>query len=154
LVGTLPAGPERDAPEAGGQMALGGTLAGARGYAHAGNQAADERAPAPCEAARGSVALASGLFALSQVSLNPGEPDPSIMLAERLLAMSDETRDRSLVLHGHNNAALAKHYQGHFAASLAHCERALALYDPARDREAAFHYRLPNHPFVGMLGIA
>jgi predicted ATPase len=76
------------------------------------------------------------------------------MLAERLLAMSDETRDRSLVGRGHNNAAFAKLYQGRFAASLAHCERAIALYNPARDREAAFHYGLPNHPFVGALGIA
>jgi adenylate cyclase len=67
--------------------------------------------------------------------------------------MSDETRDRSLVLFGHNVAALAKHYQGRFAASLVHCERSIALYDPAPDRKAAFHYGFFNDPCVGALGI-
>src|SRR5262249_24078245 len=128
----------------------------ARGFAHAETEAAYERAQALCEAAGDSATLASSvLVVLSALYLNRGEPDRSVMLAERVLAMSDEARDRFLVLHGHNIAALAKHYQGHFAASLAHCERAIALYDPARDREAGFqfHYGLPN-PFVGLLGIA
>src|SRR5262249_8592956 len=126
LVETLPAGPERDAREAGVQMALGTTLGAARGYAHAETEAAYERARALREAAGDSATLASVLLALSNLYLNRGEPDRSVMLAERVLAMSDETRDQILVLVAHGNAALAKHYQGCFAASLAHCERAIA----------------------------
>ena len=83
-----------------------------------------------------------------------GELDRSLMFGERLLAMSDETRDRSLVLFVHNNAAFAKYYQGRFAASLAHCERVLALYDPARDRGGAFHHGFPDDPCVAMLRCA
>jgi adenylate cyclase len=92
--------------------------------------------------------MLSGLYA------NRGEPDRSLMLGERLLALSDETRDRFLVLIGHNNAATAKHYQGCFAASLAHAERVIALYDPARDRRAPFHHGFANDPCVTMLGFA
>src|SRR5262249_56436084 len=85
---------------------------------------------------------------------NRGELDRSLMFGERLLAMSDETRDRSLVLFVHDNAAFAKYYQGRFAASLAHCERVLALYDSARDRGGAFHHGFPHDPCVAMLGCA
>ena len=149
LVGTLPAGPERDAREAGVQMALGTTLMAARGYAHAETEAAYERARVLCEAAGDSATLASVLLALAGIYANRGELDRSVILTERLLAMSDETRDRSLVLAGHDNAALAKHYQGCFAASLAHCERVIALYDPARDRGRAFHYGVTQRPLCG-----
>jgi predicted ATPase len=139
LVETLPAGPERIAREAGLQMALGTTLMVARGYAHAEAEAAYERARALSEAAGDSATLAWALSALSGIYLNRGELDRSVVLAERVLAMSEETRSRFLVVvAGHHNAATAKHYQGCFAASLAHCERMIALYDPARDRRSAF----------------
>src|SRR5262249_55344297 len=62
--------------------------------------------------------------------------------------------DRSLVLFGHRIAAQAKLYQGCFAASLAHCERAIALYDPARDPGGAFHHGFAQDPCVAMLGLA
>jgi predicted ATPase len=135
-------------------MALGGTLMAARGYAHAETEAAYERARALCEAAGDSATLAWVLLMLANIYTNRGEPDRSVMHTERLLAVSDETRDRSLVLHGHNIAALAKHYQGCFAASLAHAERVITLYDPARDRWRAFHHGNPNDPCVGALGFA
>ncbi|HKA31297.1 MAG TPA: AAA family ATPase, partial [Candidatus Binatia bacterium] len=155
LIETLPTGPERDVREAGVQMALGTTLGAARGYAHAETEAAYERARALCEAAGDSATLASSvLVVLSNLYLNRGEPDRSVMLTERLLAMSDETRDRSFVLFGHTNAAFAKHYQGCFAASLAHTERVIALYDPARDRGGAFHHGFAHNPVVFPLGIA
>src|SRR5207249_331028 len=101
-------------------------------------EAAHERARALCETLGDAATLASALLALSNVYFNRGEPDRSVMLAERLVAVSEETRDRFLIFQGHNNAAGAKHYQGRFAASLAHCERVVALYDPACDRATAF----------------
>jgi len=151
LVETLPAGPERDEREAEVQLALGTALMAARGYAHAEAEAAYERARALCEAAGDSATLASVLAALATIYLNRGELDRGNMLAERVLAMGDETRDRSLVL---LVAVIAKHYQGCFAASLADCERAIALYDPARDRRAPFHHGFVDDPSVGVLGIA
>jgi class 3 adenylate cyclase/predicted ATPase len=154
LLETLPAGPERNAHEAGAQRALGMSLQAARGYAHAETEAAYERARALYEAAGDSAALASVLSALSGICVNRGELDRSVMLAEQVLAMSDETRDSFLIVRGHIGAALAKHYQGSFAVSLAHCERVIALYDPARDRGSAFHHGFPTDPRVTGLGIA
>jgi predicted ATPase len=151
LVETLPAGPERDAREADVQMALGTTLGAARGYAHAETEAAYQRTRALCEAAGDSARLAWALLVLSMVYLNRGELDRSNMLTERVLAMSEETRDPSLMFRAHNNAALPKHYQGRFAASLAHCERVLALYDPAREREP---HGYGNPPDLEALGVA
>jgi class 3 adenylate cyclase/predicted ATPase len=132
LVGTLPTYPERDAREAGVQMVLGRSLVAARGYAHAETEAAHERARVLCEAAGNAAMLPLVLLSLSNLYVNRGDPEQSITLAERVLAVSEETRDRSLVIQGHVNAALAKLYQGRFAPSLAHCERVIALDDPAR----------------------
>ena len=117
---------------------------------HAETEAAYERARALCEAAGDSATLASVLWELSRIYTSRGELDRSVLFAERLLAMSDETCDRSLV-RGHDLAAVAKHYQGCFAESLAHCERAIALYDPARDRG---QYGFFDDPLVYALGIA
>jgi class 3 adenylate cyclase/tetratricopeptide (TPR) repeat protein len=154
LIETLPAGRERDAREAGVQRALGMTLTASRGYAHAETEAAYERARALCEAAGDSATLASVLAVLSGIYANRGQPDRGVMLAERVLAMSDDTHDRSLVLIGHNNATVAKHYQGRFAASLAHCERVLALYDPGRNRGEPFDQGFSTDPFVSALSFA
>src|SRR5262249_23532368 len=70
LVETLPAGRERDAREAGLQMALGTTLMVARGFAHAESEAAYERAQALCEATGDSETLASVLTALAGLYAN------------------------------------------------------------------------------------
>jgi class 3 adenylate cyclase/predicted ATPase len=153
LVETLPAGRERDASEAGVQMALGVTLMAARGYAHWETEAAYDRARALCEAVGDSATLASALTELAVIYNNRGELDRGNMLAERVLGMGEETRDRSLVIIGHDLAAAAKHSQGCFAASLAHCERAIALYDPARDRQGVFRL-FANDPSVSPLGVA
>src|SRR5262249_26285304 len=122
--------------------------------AHAETEAAYERARALCEAAGDSATLASVLSALSNVYLNRGAPDRSIMLTERVIAMSDDTGDRSLVVHGHSNAALAKLFRGCFAGFLAHCEWVIALYAPARARAAVFLYGVPTDPFVTAYVIA
>jgi predicted ATPase len=154
LLETLPAGPERDAHEAGVQMALAVSLEAARGYAHTDAEAAYERARALCEAGGNSTTLASVLLGLAGIYAHRGEPDRGNMLAERVLAMSEETGDPSLLFRGHSSAALPKHYQGHFAASLEHCERAIDLYDPARDRWGVFQHGFVNDPSGGALGIA
>jgi predicted ATPase len=146
LVETLSAGAERDAREAGVQMALGTTLMVARGFAHAETGAAYERAGVLCEAAGNSATLASALWGLAGFYTVRGDLDRCLMLAERLLAMSDETRDQFFVLAAHGVAATAKYYQGCFAASLAHAEQAIALYDPAASGGARSITSFPPTP--------
>jgi predicted ATPase len=150
LVETLPVGPERDAREERVQMALGGSLVAVRGYAHADTAKAYERARALCEAAGDEEALAAALVGLSLFYYVNGEPDRGIALAERVRAMGEETGNQSLVFRGHANLAPPKHYQGRFAVSLEHGERALALYDRVRNRAASFWYG--EDQGVGVLG--
>jgi class 3 adenylate cyclase/tetratricopeptide (TPR) repeat protein len=90
LIETLPSDPERDAREVGVQLALGESSVAVRGYAHAETEAAHERARVLSEAGGNAVTFTSALLALSNVYVNRGEPDRSVMLAERVLAMSEE----------------------------------------------------------------
>jgi adenylate cyclase len=49
-----------------------------------------------------------------------------------VLAAAEALGDEELALLGHGNVAIPEYLQGKFASSLAHCERAIALYDPAQ----------------------
>jgi predicted ATPase len=61
---------------------------------------------------------------------NRGEVERGRALAAEVLAAAEERGDREQALFGHTNIGVPEHYQGKFASSLAHCERASALYDP------------------------
>jgi len=140
LVGTLPADPARDAREVAVQMALGSSLVAVRGFAHAETGAAYERVQSLGEAAGNAAMLVHARLALSNLYVNRGEPDRGLMFAEQVLAVSEETRERTLILPAHLQAALAMLYQGRFTASLAHSERIIALYDAGLDRAKAIAY--------------
>jgi hypothetical protein len=139
-----------------GAVALGASLVATRGYAHADTEAAWERARALSDAAGNAATLASALLPLSNLYVNRGEPDRSIMLAERVLAVSEDIQDRLLILPAHINAALAIHYQGRFTTSLVHCERVIALSDPPSDPAGASQRRRGQYgtPRVSALGFA
>src|SRR6185295_3389117 len=61
-----------------------------------------------------------------------GEVERGRALAAEVLAAAEARGDREQVLIGHITVGAPEHYQGKFASSLAHCERAIALYDPAQ----------------------
>jgi len=140
LLGKLPADPARHAREAEVQLALGASLVAVRGFAHEETGAAYERAQLLWEAAGNTAMLVQARLALSNVYVNRGEPDRSLMLAEQVLAVSEETRDRALVFSAHMNAGLSKLYQGRLRAALAHMEHIIARYDPSFDRMQAIWY--------------
>jgi class 3 adenylate cyclase/predicted ATPase len=140
LVAQLPAGAGRDAREVALQMALGGSFVAVRGYAHADTEAAYERARALCVGSGAARERAEALAGLSVLYTTRGDVQRGCVLAEQVLTVAEETRDRSLLLLGLRYAATAEHFQGRFASSLAHAERASALYDPARDYVHAFRY--------------
>ena len=119
-------------------MALGSSLVAVRGFAHAETGAAYERVQSLGEAAGNAAMLVQARLALSNLYVNRGEPDRGLMFAEQVLAVSEETRERTLILPAHLQAALAMLYQGRFAASLAHSERIIALYDPGFDRSEGY----------------
>ena len=63
---------------------------------------------------------------------NRGEVERGRALAAEVLAAAEARGDREQALFGHTTVATPEHFQGKFASSLAHCERAIALYDPAQ----------------------
>ena len=78
-----------------------------------------------------------------------GEVERGRALAAEVLAAAEARGDREQALLGHTNVGVPEHYQGKFASSLAHCERAIALYDPVQHHG---HVRvLGNDQGVGAL---
>ena len=132
LLETRPAGTERDARELSLQLALGGSLIAARGYAHPETAAAYERAAALGAAAGDAARLGVARTGLSICYHNRGEVERGRALAAEVLAAAEARGDREQALFGHTNVAVPEHWQGKFASSLAHCERAIALYDPVQ----------------------
>src|SRR5262249_39194856 len=61
-----------------------------------------------------------------------GEVARGRALAAEILAEAEARGNEEQALLAHNNLAPPEHYQGKFASSLAHCERAIAIYDPER----------------------
>ena len=152
LVETRPAGAERDARELSLQLALGGSLIAARGYAHPETAAAYERAAALAAAAGDAARLGVARTGLAICYHNRGEVERGRALAAEVLAAAEARGDREQALFGHANVATAEHYQGKFASSLAHCERAIALYDPEQHHG---HVRvLGNDQGVGALSFS
>jgi class 3 adenylate cyclase/tetratricopeptide (TPR) repeat protein len=153
LVEARPAGAERDARELTLQLALGGSLVAARGYGHAETGAAYERA-AGLGAATGDLArLGVARTGLSISYVHWGEVERGRVLAAEVLAAADVRRDRYQAFFAHTNVAVPEHFQGKFASSLAHCERAIALaialYDPAQPHR---HLRVfGNDPGISAL---
>jgi tetratricopeptide (TPR) repeat protein len=132
LVETQPAGVERDARELSLQLALGGSLIRARGFALLETVAAYERAATLGASADDAVRLGVARTGLAICYFQRGEIERGRALAAEVLAAAEARGDRGQALLGHTNVAVPEYFQGKFASSLAHDERAIALYDPAQ----------------------
>ena len=132
LVETQPSDAERDARELSLQLALGASLQATRGYSHQETEAAYERAAALADATGNAPRLGKARAALATVYYTRGEVERGRALAADVLAAAQARGDREQALLGRVDVGVPEHYQGKFASSLAHCERAIALYDPVQ----------------------
>ena len=137
LLARRPAGGERDAREVALQLACGASLVAISGYAHPDTEAAYERTRTLAEAARDAAPLGIARIGLAICSASRGEMEVGRALAAEVLAAAEARGDAEQALMAHINVAIPEHFQGNFASSIAHCERALALYDPARHHALA-----------------
>jgi tetratricopeptide (TPR) repeat protein len=152
LLETQTASVERDGHELTLQLPLGASLIAARGYAHGETGAAYERATMLGAAASDAARLGVARTGLAICYNNRGEVERARVLAAEVLEAADARGDRDQVVFGHASVAVAEHFQGKFASSLAHCERAIALYDPGHHHA---HVRvLGTDQGVSVLGIA
>jgi len=151
LLDTRPPGAERDARELSLQLALGPSLTAARGFAHPETAAAYERAAALGAAAGDGARLGVARTGLAVYYYSRGEVERGRRLAGEVLAAAEARGDRDQALFGHHQIAVTEHAQGRFASSLAHCERAIALYDPGQQHHG--HVRvLGNDQGISALG--
>jgi class 3 adenylate cyclase/tetratricopeptide (TPR) repeat protein len=132
LLDASPAEGERTARELTLQLALGTSLIAVRGYSHAETGSAFERAAAL--AAKGNEATQLGMAAigLAIFHANRAELQRGRALLADVLAAAEARGDRQQAMMCYANLAPMEHYQGKPASSLACCERAIALYDPAQ----------------------
>src|SRR5262245_47335354 len=141
LLEARPAGAERDARELRVQLALGASLNAVRGFSHAETGVAYERALVLAAATADGPRLGLARGGLGHVYYNRGEVERGRALGAELLADAEARGDREQVQMGHNAVAIPEFYQGKFASSLAHCKRALRLYEPVQ-----------HHAIVSVLG--
>ena len=141
LLETRPAGAERDARELRLQLTRAGSLIAVRGFAHPETAVAYERAAALGASVGDAVQLGVARSGLAVCYISRGEVERGRALAAEVLAAADARGDREQALFGHTAVAVPEHYQGKFASSLAHGERAIALYDPRK-----------HHRHLGVLG--
>jgi predicted ATPase len=114
----------------------------ARGYAHPETAAAYERAVAI--AGDDPVRFGVARTGLAICHNNRGAVERGRALAVEVQAAAETRGDTEQAVVGHGVVATAEHFQGKFASSLAHCERAIALYDPARHHG---HFRVLGNDY-------
>ncbi len=132
LLETQPAAAERDKHEVSLQLTLGGSLIRARGYAHPETATAYERAAALGGAAGDAEQLGVAGTGMAICYYMRGEIERGRSLAAEIVTVAEGRGDREWALIGHTNVGIPEYFQGKFASSLAHCERAIALYDSAQ----------------------
>jgi class 3 adenylate cyclase/tetratricopeptide (TPR) repeat protein len=145
LLATQPEGAQRDTHEVALQLLLGGSLIADRGFAHPEVEAPYERTRVLCEAVGDAGQLGIAQLGLAYFNYNRGDVERGRALAAEVLALAEAQGSVELLIMAHQNVAEPEYYQGKFASSLTHCERAFALYDPARRSEF-----LPTGSHIGV----
>jgi tetratricopeptide (TPR) repeat protein len=137
LLTALPVGRQGGAGEIELQLALGGSLQAARGYAHPEVEDPYDRARVLAEAADDSHRLGLALIGLMLFHQNRGDMQRARTLAARALTTAERSGDAEVALHGHIQVAILEYYEGNFASALAHLDAARVLYEPGRDDATA-----------------
>ena len=150
LLASQPEGAHRDSHEVALQLLLGGSLIADRGFAHPEVEGPYERARVLCESVGDAGRLGFAQLGLSYFHYNRGDVERGRALAAEVLASAEAQGSAELLVMAHQNVAEPEYYQGKFASSLMHCERVLALYDPARRSE----FLLGSHTVIPALGYA
>jgi class 3 adenylate cyclase/predicted ATPase len=130
LLAELRDGRERDARESSLQFALGASLVTVRGYSHPETGAAFERAQVLSVSLGDASQRIAALAALSTFHTVRGDPQRGAELGRMLLVPEGE--NVGLVL-AHLMIGVAEYFQGKFASSLSHCEKAIEGYEQSRD---------------------
>jgi predicted ATPase len=133
----LPEGPGRRRLEMDLQQALGGALVATRGYAAPDTGRAFARARELWQEDDDPHRLFPVLNGQVEFHTLGGKPRAAHAIAAEMLRRATRSGDAALLIPAHRAACLVARHLGRHAATRAHAERVLALYDPARHRTLA-----------------
>jgi class 3 adenylate cyclase/predicted ATPase len=144
LLETLPADdPGRLQSEMEAQLALSTALMATIGWGSREAEAACIRARDLCEKLGNGAGLLGALWGLWTVYFLRGTLVPSLESAEQVLQAALATGDPGLQIVARQGIGYSSYFMGDFPHARDHAERALALYDPGRERELATAFQLP-----------
>jgi class 3 adenylate cyclase/tetratricopeptide (TPR) repeat protein len=129
ILSSQPASARRNARETSVQLALARSLTPARGFGHPDVEIAYERARSLSDSEGDGRTLGHALMGLAVVAHNSGRVVRAQELATGVLAAAEKSGDGTLVLLGHLELGLVRHFQGDFAPALAHFDAARAACD-------------------------
>lgn len=146
-IATLPDTPELRREEIKLQVALIAPLIHIKGHPAKETKAAEERArdlieraEARNEAPEDPLLLYSVLWSLWAATLVAFDGDTSRDRAAHFLALAEKKGASVPIMIGHRITAPSLLYSGEFAMSRQHCDRAIALYNPAEHRQLATRF--------------
>jgi class 3 adenylate cyclase/predicted ATPase len=137
LVVSLPASPERDASELALRIPLGTSWMALKGWPAPEVWESFHPALALTKSLGHNDALVPILWGLSMFVMCAGRVAESIAWAEELLDNAKATGDSDLLIAGHVAACVCYFWRGKLINALEHCDRIVALYDPAKHRHLA-----------------
>jgi class 3 adenylate cyclase/predicted ATPase len=138
LLATLPDGLTRRRQELDVQVALGGALISAKGYAATETGHAYARARQLCAKIGETQQLFPVLFGQAVIHMLRAEHSEALEVSEELLRLAQRQENPAPVLVGHRVVGASLFHLGRFVGARDHLERTLALYNPARDHGLAF----------------
>jgi len=142
LLEDLPEAPERHERELSIQIVLGNSLQATEGFSSPVVRDTYHRIQVLCGLARDPGRLAVGLWGLRAFHLTSGQLATAHELAEALRRLGEEKNEPIFLLAGEYGMGSVAYYQGRFASSLQHSERANAYYDTSRSGELIAGYAL------------
>jgi predicted ATPase len=131
LLNGMPVGRDRDHKELDLQIALGAVLIATKGWAAPEVEKAHARARELCTEEAQFPQLLAALSGLFQHHLHWSSKHVALQIAAELLRIAERQRDVAAQAVGHRCLASGLLFNGQLPPAMEHCERVLALYDPA-----------------------
>ena len=139
-LGKLPETRDTIAAMADVQIALASALVGSKGAASPDVEASFVKAYEEASRLGDTTRLFPALWGQWFVAYGRGHYPAARALGEQLLAVAESDGDRGRLLEAHHSLWATLAAMGETVAAVSHCERGIALYDPARHASQAFVY--------------
>jgi predicted ATPase len=140
LLNSLPSTPERASMELPLQIALGGPIIAAKGYAAQDLEQVYGRALELCNQVGDTSQVFPALRGLWNYYLDSGMLPNALEIAKQILDIADDSQDSTLHLVAHRAMGTTLFFLGEFTSALQYLERGISFHDPQQHNVLAFSY--------------